>query len=341
MTETEGTIQKSTKRKSPLAVGAGIATGLTVGLAGGWILYSNTAIDHNVPLEKAIPAEREVVDTSTAGRLSYYVYRKGVGRPLLLIHSINAAASAYEMWPLFEYYREERTVYALDLPGYGFSERADRVYNPLVFERAILEMMDLVLDEPADVIALSLSCEFAARAALSEPERFHSLTFISPSGFNPPQTGRASQRAKASSGNFLYSALSFPLWGRPLFDLITIRPSIDFFLSQSFVGSVPQSMIDYSYRTAHQPGAHHAPLYFLSGKLFTNGVRSRIYKKVQTPTLVLYDRDPYVDFETLPTLLEKNDAWQAQRIEPTLGLPHFEKLGETTTTLETFWNNIS
>lgn len=341
MSETERAIQKSTKRESPLAVGAGIATGLTVGLVGGWILYSNTAIDHNVPLEKAIPAEREVVDTSTAGHLSYYVYRKGIGRPLLLIHSINAAASAYEMWPFFEYYREERTVYALDLPGYGFSERADRVYNPLVFERAILEMMDLVLDEPADVIALSLSCEFAARAALSEPERFHSLTFISPSGFNPPRTGRASQRAKASSGNFLYSALSFPLWGRPLFDLITTRPSIDFFLSQSFVGSVPQSMIDYSYRTAHQPGAHYAPLYFLSGKLFTNGVRSRIYEKVQTPTLVLYDRDPYVDFETLPALLEKNDAWQAQRIETTLGLPHFEKLGETTTTLETFWNNIS
>jgi pimeloyl-ACP methyl ester carboxylesterase len=46
--------------------------------------------------------------------------------PMLLVHSVNASASAAEMAPLFDYYRQSRSVYALDLPGFGFSDRSDR-----------------------------------------------------------------------------------------------------------------------------------------------------------------------------------------------------------------------
>src|SRR3712207_7247028 len=52
-------------------------------------------------------------------------------------------------------------------------------------------------------------------------------------------------------------------------------PSIAFFLKQSFAGPVAPGMIDYAYRTAHQPGARFAPLAFLSGRLFTPDVQDR------------------------------------------------------------------
>ena len=58
-------------------------------------------------------------------------------RPLLLLHSINAAASAYEMKPLFEHYSRERPVYALDFPGYGLSDRSARDYTPRLMTDAI------------------------------------------------------------------------------------------------------------------------------------------------------------------------------------------------------------
>jgi pimeloyl-ACP methyl ester carboxylesterase len=329
--------QEITKRgKSAVGTGLGILTGMTLGLAGGWILYSKTAIDHDLPLPKAIPADLQPIDTESAGRLYYYADRKAQGRPLLLLHSINAAASAYEMWPLFEYYRDRRPVFALDLPGYGFSARTERDYNPYLFERAILEMMALEIGQPADVIALSLSCEFAVRAAVSEPERFHSLTLISPTGFSEPNQERLSQRAKRG-GSMIHSALAFPLWDRPLFDLITSRPSIRYFLGQSFVGPVPEEMVDYSFLTAHQPGAQHAPLYFLSGQLFTPQVRTYYYEKSNRPTLVLYDQDAYTGFDHLPEMLTRKPNWQARRIAPTRGLPHFEQLGDTVAELEKFW----
>jgi hypothetical protein len=96
-------------------------------------------------------------------------------------------------------------------------------------------------------------------------------------------------------------------------------------------------LINYAYATSHQPGAEYAPLHFISGKLFTPGVRQRFYEQVQTPTLVLYDRDAFTGFELLPELLARNPAWQAVRIVPSLGLPHFERLEETVAVLDRFW----
>ena len=53
---------------------------------------------------------------SPVGRLTYYSAgpeTPGKFPPLLLVHSVNAAASAYEVKPLYEHYRRSRTVYAL------------------------------------------------------------------------------------------------------------------------------------------------------------------------------------------------------------------------------------
>jgi pimeloyl-ACP methyl ester carboxylesterase len=72
-----------------------------------------------------VAGERIEFVSPGAGRLSYYV--SGHGPPLLLVHSINAAGSAYEVKPLYEHYARSRTVYALDLPGFGFSDRSDEI----------------------------------------------------------------------------------------------------------------------------------------------------------------------------------------------------------------------
>ena len=98
---------------------AGLAATATAALAavGGWIAYSALLVDHRRPLPEALAAPRRRFASPTAGMLSYYAAREAAGRPLVLIHSVNAAASAYETRPLFDRYRERRPVYALDLTG--------------------------------------------------------------------------------------------------------------------------------------------------------------------------------------------------------------------------------
>ena len=313
-----------------------------VGAAGvSWILFSRKYIRHDLPLDEALDAERKDFASRRAGRVSYYVDESQKGTPLVLLHSINAAPSAYEMKPIFDQFRSERPVYAVDLPGFGFSDRSDRLYSPLLYQNAICDFLENVVGEPADVVALSLSCEFAALAAVHQPDLFRSLVMISPTGFNPPQVDRLTETAKKRGAkNKLYTGLAVPLWNRPIYDLVSSRQSIEFFLNKSFEGLLPEGLVDYAYLTSHQPGAQFAPTHFLSGKLFTPAVRKTVYQVLETPTLVIYDHDPYTNFEMLPSLLKERENWQAVRISPTKGLPHWEAPPRTGKAMVDFWAGL-
>jgi len=318
----------------------GLFTAAAAAIAG-WIIYSRKYIRHDMKLAGPLEAPQGDFDSQSAGRLRYYVDESGKGTPLVLLHSINAAASAYEMKPIFEHFQGKRPVYTLDLPGFGFSDRSDQLYSPLLYRNAITEFITAVVGKTADVVALSLSCEFAALSAVHNPELFRSLVMISPTGFRPPRMDRLTTRAKRrGTKHSLYAVLAVPLWNRPLFDLISSRPSIQFFLNKSFEGLVPDEMVDYAYQAAHQPGAEFAPTYFLSGKLFTPAVRQTVYTLLDMPVLVIYDRDPYSNFEMLPLMLREHQNWHGERISPTKGLPHWEKPQQTFDALDRFWAEV-
>ncbi|MCB8978193.1 MAG: alpha/beta hydrolase [Ardenticatenaceae bacterium] len=274
-------------------------------------------------------------ESDVAGELFYYVDKRRSGRPLLLLHSINAAPSSMEIRPLFDHYRQERPVYSLELPGFGFSERSgNRPYLPELYTQAIIEMVSTQIGTAVDAIALSLTSEFVARAAMQRPDLFNSLTLISPTGF---QMGQAE---KSYPGDKLYRFFSLPILSEALYALLTTRPIIRYYSDQSFVGEAADAFVDYAYATSHQPGARFAPVYFLSTQLFTFDILPTVYAKLNTPTLVLYDDDPNVTFENLPGFVASQTNWHAERLAPSRGLPHWEMLGQVTAVLDNFWQPI-
>lgn len=335
------------KQRSPLTTLLQGAAATAAGILGGWIAYSRFGINHHVPLPPAIDAERVHFDGRSSRNIHYYVDHVDqpagakISAPLVLLHSINAAATAYEMKPLFEAYQGTRDVYAIDLPGFGFSDRSDRVYSSELYKEAILDLLSRI-GKPADVIAFSLTSEFAASAALEHPEYFRSLSMISPAGFNAKfRKASPAGAEKGGISDVVYRVLSFPLWSQAIYDLLTVKPSIHGYLQSSFVGPVDHGLEEYDYLTAHQPGARYAPLVFVSGKLFSSNIREEVYAKLTLPTLVLYDQDNFVRFDALNSHLEQHPNWHAARISPTLGLPHFEKLPDVIRALDDFWLNIT
>ena len=318
---------------------ASVTAPVAVGIA-----YSALAVDHALPLPPAIEAERRRLRSPEAGMLSYYADERASGRPLVLVHSVNAAASAYEMRPLFEYYRGQRPVYAPDLPGFGFSERAVRVYTPALYTTALLDLLREIASArgAADVVALSLGGEFAARAASQRPDLVRSLTLISPTGLTAGARRNRSERAGAgAAGARLSRLLRVPLWSQAFYDLLSSRPSIRYFLKLAFVGEPDPGLVAYDYATAHQPGARFAPITFVSGQLFSSDIRETVYERLTVPVLALYDEDAFVRFDTLPDVLARNPRWRATRLAPSKGMPHFERLDDTTRALDTFWQEIA
>lgn len=288
------------------------------------------------PLGEAVAAPRQAFAASGAGRIDYYSDTTAAGRPLVLVHSINAAASSFEVAPLFTHYRARRPVYSLDLPGFGHSARPPGPYTPESYAEAIADFIGQVVGRPADVLALSLSAEFVARAALSYPERFASLVLVSPTGFD----------RQALPGNRVLrlwrGVLGLPLVGQGLFALVASAPSIRHFLGRSFLGEIPPAMFDYAHATAHQPGARHAPLAFVSGRLFTPDASARLYARLtEHPVLVVADQDPYIGFDLLPGFVAGHPNWRTIALAPHRGLPQWERLPDLVAALDAFWSGAA
>jgi len=285
-------------------------------------------------LPAALAGERREIAPHGLGRLSWYQdlprSPETTERPLVLVHSINAAGSAYEVKPLFDHYRGRRPVYAPDLPGFGFSERSARAYTPRLMTDALHTLLAAIRREcgegPVDAIALSLSSEFLARAAVESPGAFRSLAFVSPTGFNriPLREGPAgSTLAKPR----LHAFLSRPGRGRRLFALLTRRGVLRYFLRRTWgSAAIDAGLLDYDYALTRGEGAEHAPLQFLSGFLFS-GDSGTLYRALTHPVWVVHGvRGDFVNYDGLRLVADRGH-WRVD-VLPTGALPHFEMTQE-------------
>lgn len=282
-------------------------------------------IDNSTFLPPALDAERLEI-AGRAGPLSYYV--AGDGPPLLLLHSINAAGSAFEIQPMFERYRATRRVYAPDLPGFGFSDRSDRDYSPRLYTDAVHDMLDQVGgNEPVDAVALSLSAEFLARAVNEQPGRFRRLILITPTGFRGGSEALREPEGTTREMPWLRSVLTVPLWRRALYDSLVRPRVIRYFLKRTWGSdNYDEGMAAYADLASHQPGAEHAPYAFLSGGLFSKDIRN-VYERLELPVWLPHATcGDFKDFSGAEWARERAN-WTVQPFEGG-ALPHFERPDE-------------
>jgi pimeloyl-ACP methyl ester carboxylesterase len=282
-------------------------------------------------LSPALSGRRREIFSPRAGMLSWYedgpASNSNPSTPLLLVHSVNAAPSAYEVKPLYEHYRSQRPVFALELPGFGFSQRSDRFYSPRLMTDAVHEILAMIRNQHGvraiDAVGLSLSSEFLARAACESPHAFRSLCFISPTGFD--RSSLRTGRAGSTLGKpWMLSAITRLGLRRKLFDWLTSERMIRRFLRRSWGSrNIDLGLLRYDYATARQPGAEYAPLHFLAGFLFSAD-SGLLYQRLDLPVYVVHgDRGSFTDFRALRQLEDRRN-WTVEVMSGG-ALPHFER----------------
>ena len=283
------------------------------------------------PLPAPVPGETFELRDPRAGGIRMYVAgpagpASSVEPPLLVIHSVNAAASAIETLPIYEHGAKSRRTYALDLPGFGLSERSDRRYDPRLMTDAILAAIAAIQErQPGariDALALSLSCEFLARAARDRPDAFRSLALVSPTGFSG-SAPREEPEGSTAAMPWFHRIVAWPGWSDALFRTLT-RPSVvRYFLERTWGRKeIDERVWEYAVATAKVPGAKHAPLYFLSGHLFSTDV-GRVYRALTLPVWMCHGvRGDFVDYRGAKAVADAGN-WQTTVFE-TGALPHFE-----------------
>jgi pimeloyl-ACP methyl ester carboxylesterase len=214
-------------------------------------------------------------------RIAYY--SQGTGAPLLLVHSINAAASAFEMRGPFFGLRDSHTVYALDLLGYGGSDRPARRYSDEDYVALISDFTRDVVGRGAPVVASSLSSAYVVKAAARDQSLFGPLVLVCPTGLQrlvtPMKPGLGYRALRGPAGDALFAALSS-------------RPSIRLFLRQQAYydeQKIAGETLEGFYQTAKQPGAKWAPICFVTMQLNCD-IRAE-WPQLQQPILIVWGRE--------------------------------------------------
>ena len=280
-----------------------------------------------------------------AGRIA--LYRAGPASqspqtPLLLVHSVNASASAAEVAPLFDHYRRTRPVYALDLPGYGLSDRSDRAYTPRLMTDALHAAVALIREQcgggPVDVLGVSLACEYVVRLHSEAPNAVRRMALVSPTGFSGNKR-RYGPPGSTRGIPWLYKALANPAWSGALFNALTRPGVIRYFLERTWGSKhIDEALYRYDVLTTRQPGAKNAPLYFLAAFLFSDDINS-LYEAVDCRVWVsMATRGDFTDYGGRSTV-EGRPNWQFHRVDGG-ALPYFEKPELFLALLDPFWDRL-
>jgi pimeloyl-ACP methyl ester carboxylesterase len=269
------------------------------------------------------------------GQVCCYVADRRRGRPLVLVHDLRSTSSACEMRPLFESFRWRRPTYAIDLPGFGLSERSERSYPPNLFSDALAELLRKMRGRfaSADVVALGRGAEAASRVATEEQGLIRSLAILEPAGLLSPRD-RGLQRLAARLALSLGDRAA-----RGLFSLMASRPWIRHSLRERFRGVPDPALLEYAHASAQVPGAHHAPLAALAVRRCMPEI-TQLYHSLTIPVLVVHDARGAHAIE-LEAFLRGRANRFAMRVSPTRGMPQFERRRDTVSALERFWQSLS
>lgn len=277
---------RSARRALALAGVAGLAGGAVAGLAVARRLGKDVPPLYrslrSTPLEFPFRNHRVVWYTaSKEGAIN-----KEAAERLVLIHGIHAAASAWEMRELFAGLAEDHRVYALDLLGFGASDRPEIDYDDQLYVDLLREFLRREVRRPAHVVASSLSAAHAIALAAEDPEPFASLTVINPTGLLTQAEG---QRA---GGRLVETVVRAPWIGEALYNLLVSRPSLRRWANRLYGGTdhvLEERATAHHYTTAHQPGARFAPAAFLGDALARNTYVA--LRRLEVPVLAIWSED--------------------------------------------------
>jgi len=244
----------------------------------------------------------------------------GEGPPLLLLHALGESALDWR-WVLPALARTH-SVYALDLPGFGYGAKPAADYSPAFFARFVGSYLDALGFESSAVVGNSLGGLIALHLALADPTRVSTLGLVASAGLGQEVTYALRLPSLPGYGEVAVAWGKTPIgaaqraWLRA--PLLFARPE-----------RVPGEWITEHHRLAALPGFMEAVEAALRAQIDLGGQREVLVDRLpqlEMPTLVVWgERDrvfPYTQARTAVSRLRQGIL----ELIPDCGhLPHVER----------------
>ena len=235
---------------------------------------------------RTTPSEqREHRDLTVQGvRLRAVDAGRGLGPPVVLVHDFLASHVAWD--DVFDAFASRHHVIALDLPGFGDSEKPSPLRYRYGLEAFAESMADLIAAfgvGRSHVVGHGLGGAAALMLAATHPELVHRLVVLAPTAF--PALAPLGSRMPLRP--ILGSVYVKQLLGRATFRR--------YFREHAFGGvpDCPESRFDYHYDRFNQPAGRESAFAVMRAMTDTRALVARL-GRVRAPTLVLWGRDDRV-----------------------------------------------
>jgi pimeloyl-ACP methyl ester carboxylesterase len=208
--------------------------------------------------------------------------RHGEGKPVLLLHGIYPGASSFEWRHVVPALADRHRVIAVDLLGFGRSDRPAARYTPGLYQALIGDLVGRLVGESCSVVASGLTAAQLVALAGRDPRHISAMALVAP-------TGVAYMRDPApSASGTTRMLLGAPIVGSTVYNRLTSPARMRRRLESVYADDrmVTPELVQHYVRMARQPGGKHAIAALLSGKLNVD-VRAAL-RRVRQPSLLLW-----------------------------------------------------
>ncbi len=239
----------------------------------------------------------------------------GGGPAVVLVHAFGPGHDSEEWRPVAELLAQSHRVLALDLLGWGRSDKPKIHYDDELYIQLLIDFIEDVVRDRAVTVAAGLSAAYAVQVAVDHPEAVRGLALSVPSGVNiygdEPDLKDA----------LVHRLLRTPILGTSALNLYTSQTAIARYLKRDVFAApdrVDAARVERHYQSSHQPGCHMPLAAYLSGYL--NHRVDEALARLDCPTWIGWGR------EAKNPPVETADLWLRQTSAP-VDLEVFEDAG--------------
>ncbi len=244
---------------------------------------------------------------------------RGTGSPILLLHGFGAGNSMIEWADIIEPLAEHHTVYALDFPGWGLSDKPKLSHTAREYIELIGFFLEDIVREPCALVASSGAAPLAIEAAAAKPEAVSKLVLVCPSS-----SGEKGAVDAARVG--IETLLRVPGLSTALYLSLASHASIDKFTREHLFfdpSRVSAAWLGRFYANAHQLDAPFAVFSFLAGGLDWDARAS--WSKLEQPALLVWGRNARLSpLDGAPEWMALKPDARLAVIDDAMLLPHAE-----------------
>ena len=267
------------------------------------------------------------------GKIRYT--KKGSGTPLLLLHDLTIGSSSYEYHKLIDSLSKKHEVYAIDLLGYGLSDKPNITYTNYLFVQLVTDFIKNVIGRKTNIIACGDSAPIAIMLCHNDNEVINNLIAIN------PQSLFQLNQIPSKQTKILKMLIETPIIGTFIYNLHTNqRAFTKLFHEKLFYNpyNIKENDIISYQEAAHIQDFNSKYTYCSYVGRYTNANIIHALKEINNSIYIIAG-DCKEDNHTIIENYEYyNNAIESVYINKTKQLPHLEKPNVVLRHIETFLN---